>query len=129
MIGEHSNFQKTALRVSRPPIFAKPIVVSSDQVRFIVAEQLQSISIEADIVLEPSRRDSAAAVAAATVLAARHNPEQIILVLAADHVIYDGDAFVAACEQAIKPSHLGFIITLGVKPTRPFLMGIPDKGT
>ena len=57
-----STFQATAKRVSGPA-FGKPIVVTNNDFRFVCGEQLAALGIEADIVLEPMRRDSAPAVA------------------------------------------------------------------
>ncbi|HEX4768311.1 MAG TPA: mannose-1-phosphate guanylyltransferase/mannose-6-phosphate isomerase [Lichenihabitans sp.] len=113
-----SSFQMTARRLAAPG-FGRILVIASSDVRFIVAEQLQSIGITADVVLEPARRDSAAAVAAATCLARRRNPEAIVAVVAADHLIEDADAFAQACAAAAAGARAGFIMTLGVRPTAP----------
>src|SRR5437764_13956505 len=68
LIGERSTFQQTLERVADPTLFARPIVITSADFRFIVAEQLRELGIEADIVLEPMRRDSGPAVAVAAAL-------------------------------------------------------------
>ncbi len=119
LLGEHSTFQTAVQRVTAPHIFLRPTIVSSNDVRFIVAEQLAQIGAEADIILEPIQRDSAAAIAVAACHAARHDPETIVLVIAADHVIDDPAAFVASCESAIEPARQGHIMTLGVVPQYP----------
>src|SRR2546423_367726 len=62
LIGNGSTFQQTLQRVSDPAIFGRPIVITYTDFRFIVAEQLRELGIEADIVLEPARRDSGPAV-------------------------------------------------------------------
>ena len=113
-----SNFQATARRFG-DPVFASPLILASSDVRFIAAEQLHEIDLRAEIVLEPMRRDSAAAVAVATCLAQRQNPEAIVLVVAADHLISDTEAFVAACRSAAVGARKGYIMTLGVTPTAP----------
>src|SRR5207302_10391111 len=84
LVGDRSMFQQTLERVA-DPMFARPIVITNTDFRFIVAEQLRELGIEAEIVLEPARRDSGPAVAVAAVLAARRDPAAIALVLAADH--------------------------------------------
>ena len=66
----------------------------------MVAEQLRECGIEADIVLEPMRRDSGPAVAVAAVLAAERDRDALVLVLAADHVIRKPEAFREACRRA-----------------------------
>src|SRR4051812_21367552 len=74
LIGDRSPFQEAVLRVADESTFQSPIVVAGNDVRFIVAEQLAQLGVSAQIVLEPARRDSAAAVAVATLLAARRDP-------------------------------------------------------
>jgi len=119
LLDEFSTFQMAVRRVTAPHIFLRPIIVSSDGSRFIVAEQLAQIGAEADIILEPVQRDSAAAMAVAACRAARHDRETIVLVVAADHVIDDPAAFVASCEAAFGPARQGHIMTLGVVPQYP----------
>src|SRR5262249_25398825 len=63
LFGETSTFQETIRRVSDPAFFARPIVITNADYRFLVAEQLDEIGVEADVLLEPVRRDSGAAVA------------------------------------------------------------------
>src|ERR1700752_3012743 len=58
LFGELSTFQETIRRVSVPGLFGRPIIVTNNQYRFLVAEQLADIGVEADIMLEPIRRDS-----------------------------------------------------------------------
>ena len=58
LLGPNSTFQETMTRVSDPACFGRPIVITNNQYRFVVAEQLAEIGIEADILLEPARRDS-----------------------------------------------------------------------
>ena len=99
LIGERSTFQQTLARVADPSLFARPIVITNADFRFIVAEQLREIGVEADIVLEPVRRDSGPAVAVAAALAARRDPQAVVLVLAADHVVRKPEEFVAACRS------------------------------
>jgi mannose-1-phosphate guanylyltransferase/mannose-6-phosphate isomerase len=85
--------------------------------RFIVAEQLAEIGVEADIILEPMRRDSAATVAAATAYAAKTYPEAVVLIMAADHVINEPERFAEACRVAAEAAAKGYIMTLGFTPT------------
>ncbi len=87
--------------------------------RFIVAEQLAAVGVEAEIALEPMRRDSAAAVAVAACLAERRGPGTVALVVAADHFISDMDAFASACVAAAQGARAGYVMTLGVAPTAP----------
>ncbi len=118
LLEDLSNFQVTAKRFAHAA-FAKPLVVAGNDVRFIVAEQLAAVGVEAEIALEPMRRDSAAAVAVAALLAERRGPGTVALVVAADHLISDMDAFVASCVDAAAGAREGYVMTLGVTPTAP----------
>src|SRR5688500_10538032 len=82
-----STFQLTARRLSSSPLFARMIVIAGHDVRFLVAEQLQSLWLEADIVVEPAQRDTAPAIAAGTVMASRGDANANVLVVPADHVM------------------------------------------
>ena len=113
-----SSFQLTVKRVAGDG-FQHPLILSAAETRFLIAEQLHEIGVEADIVLEPMRRDSAAAVAAAAVFANRQSPETICCVLAADHIIDPVDVFIESCRQAAAVAAKGYIMTLGVEPTAP----------
>src|ERR1700704_6120989 len=93
LVGETSTFQQLLERIAAPDLFTRPIVITSADFRFVVAEQLRECGVEADIVLEPARRDSGLAVAVAAVIAAARDPQSILLVLAADHVIARPDQF------------------------------------
>src|SRR3712207_3674502 len=91
LMGERSTFQAARGRVTAPELFLEPVVITHQDARLPVAEQLAQIGLTADIVLEPQRRDSAAAVAVAAVWAAKRHPHAVVLVLAADHVIPDDE--------------------------------------
>jgi mannose-1-phosphate guanylyltransferase / mannose-6-phosphate isomerase len=119
LFGTQSTFQDTIQRVSDPALFARPIIVTNAQYRFMVAEQLAEIGVEADILLEPVRRDSGPAIAAGAAYAAKHNDNPIIVALAADHVISDSVAFAKACALAAQAAGADRIVTFGVHPTRP----------
>jgi mannose-1-phosphate guanylyltransferase/mannose-6-phosphate isomerase len=119
LFGRYSTFQETVHRVCDPSLFAAPIVVTNGQYRFLVAEQLAEIGVAADILLEPSRRDSAAAIAAGSGFAKQRGGNPVILALAADHVVADTESFRASCRGARDAAHRGYIVTFGVKPDRP----------
>ncbi|TRL24683.1 mannose-1-phosphate guanylyltransferase/mannose-6-phosphate isomerase, partial [Methylosinus sporium] len=118
LVGERSTFQ-TAIATLADEAFDRPVVISNADYRFLVTDQLAAIGAAADIVLEPMRRDSAAAVAVAAGIAARRSPQQIVVVLAADHVVRDPQGLVALCKKAAAAAADGLIVTLGVKPDNP----------
>ena len=119
LLGSRSTFQDTILRVSDAAVFARPIVITNVQYRFIVKEQLSEIGIDADILLEPLRRDSGPAIAAGAAFGEKRDGNPVMMALAADHMVADGAAFVAACLDAAKAAQDGHIVTFGVKPDRP----------
>src|ERR1700738_617393 len=119
LFGPRSTFQDTLLRVSDPTLFERPIVITNTAYRFMVLEQLAEIGLEADVLLEPMRRDSGPAIAAGAAFAQIRSSEAVVLALAADHVVRDTNAFVAACRQGLAAAEAGNIVTFGVKPPRP----------
>jgi mannose-1-phosphate guanylyltransferase/mannose-6-phosphate isomerase len=119
IVEDRSTFQQVIDRISDGELFERPIVITHSDFRFVVAEQVRECGIEADIVLEPVRRDSAMAVAVAAALAHRRTPEASVLVLAADHVIRNLDAFKKACREAAVAAAEGLIVTFGINPTSP----------
>src|SRR5262249_57229695 len=56
LVGQGTTFQQVLERISDPELFARAIVLTSSDFRFVVAEQLRERGIEADIVLQPMRR-------------------------------------------------------------------------
>ena len=119
LFGAHSTFQDTMHRVSDRRLFGRPIIVTNTQYRFLVAEQLAEIGVEADILLEPVRRDSGPAIAAGAAFAAKRDDDPIVVALAADHVISDPAAFAKVCRLAADAAGADRIVTFGVRPTRP----------
>src|SRR5262245_33298395 len=117
IVGSTSTFQQVLTRVNHAELFARPIVITNADFRFVVAEQLREAGIEADIVLEPMSRDSGPAVAVSAVLAAERDRDALVLVLAADHVVRKPDEFRAACSHAATAAAEGRIVTFGIEPT------------
>lgn len=113
-----STFQATLSRVTGEG-FDRPVVVTSNDFRFIVAEQMRALGVSGDIVLEPERRDSAAAIAVGALLISRRDEKALCLALAADHVIADGEAFRRDCRRAADLAMDGPIMTFGIVPTEP----------
>jgi mannose-1-phosphate guanylyltransferase/mannose-6-phosphate isomerase len=118
LVTGRSMLQDTALRAAGAG-FAPPLVVCSEGHRFIVAEQLAQAGIEeARIVLEPSGRNSAPAIAAAAVLN-EATPDAVLWIMAADAAIGDTAALHAALAAAAAAARQGRIATFGIRPTRP----------
>jgi len=118
LLGVRSTFQDTVLRLD-PEIFDAPVIITNHDYRFLVQEQLAQIEVEGQIVLEPERRDSAAAVAVACEIAAARADDAIVAIFAADHDVRDVKTFMQLCRKAAEAADLGYIVTLGIKPTSP----------
>ena len=119
LMGSLSTFQQTLMRTRDPDVYGRPVVITNAAYRFLVAEQIAKLGVEADIVLEPSRRDSGPAVAAAAAFVAKRNGNATICVLAADHVVDDVADFTAACQAAARAAEQGYLVTFGIRPDRP----------
>lgn len=118
LVGSDSLFQATVRRVAGAG-YGAPIVITGADYRFLVAEQMRALGIDGDIVLEPLRRDSCAAIAAAAEIALRRDPAALVLVLAADHAIPDAASFRAHVERGRVAAEAGRIVTFGIRPDRP----------
>jgi len=84
-----------------------------------VCEHLSDAGMNADVLIEPQGRDSAAAMAAAAAFVAASDPSAIMVVLSADHYVRDVAGFDATIEMAVRGARAGSIVTLGIAPTRP----------
>ncbi|WP_022950586.1 mannose-1-phosphate guanylyltransferase/mannose-6-phosphate isomerase [Leucothrix mucor] len=116
-IGEDTLLQSTLLRL---PVGLEPIIVCNEQHRFIVAEQLLEKNIKhKGILLEPVGRNTAPAVAIAAMHAMETSPDELLLVLAADHAIENEGAFHKALDSAVKSAEAGNLVTFGVTATSP----------
>jgi mannose-1-phosphate guanylyltransferase/mannose-6-phosphate isomerase len=118
LVGNRSTYQETLLRV-QDPMFAAPIVITGPNFHFFARRQAEEIGIEATVVIEPLRRDSGAAIAAATEVARLRDPDAVVLALAADHIILDVADFRATCLAGREAAEAGRIVTFGIKPTEP----------
>ncbi|TKB48194.1 mannose-1-phosphate guanylyltransferase/mannose-6-phosphate isomerase [Ferrimonas sediminicola] len=94
-----------------------PTVICNEEHRFIVAEQLRAIGRVGQILLEPVGRNTAPALALAALLQQQEDP--LLMVLAADHVITDTEAFTRAVEAATPLAEAGALVTFGVVPDSP----------
>jgi len=120
LAGKGTLFQQTLARTRQLPDVAAPIVVASDDHRFLAADQLLASGIDnATIVLEPLARNTAPAIALGALQALDRDPDAVLLVLPADHLIGDTAAFVQAVTQALPLAAQGWLATFGIRPDRP----------
>jgi mannose-1-phosphate guanylyltransferase/mannose-6-phosphate isomerase len=119
LAGNETLFQQTARRAAALRDVGAPIVVASDDHRFLAAEQLQELRItDASILLEPVARNTAPAIAVGALQAMARDPEAMILVLPADHLIGDDVSFADAVAKALPLADEGRLVTFGIRPDR-----------
>lgn len=119
LTGDDSLFVATAKRL-RTLGYDDPLVVTGDAYRFVVREQLHDAGIPpAAILIEPEGRNTAPAILAAALQAARTDPEAMLLVAPSDHLIHDEDEFGAAVARGVEAAQGGALVTFGITPARP----------
>ncbi|MDD1605867.1 MAG: mannose-1-phosphate guanylyltransferase/mannose-6-phosphate isomerase [Methylococcaceae bacterium] len=117
LVSEHTLLQDTLLRLSGIADLQAPLAVCNEDHRFMMAEQLREINAKpAAIILEPVGKNTAPAVAMAALTASE---DDILLVLPADHVITNIEAFHHAIAHARVLAEQGFLVTFGIVPTEP----------
>jgi len=119
LVGETSCFQQAALRLRQIEGAAPPVIVTGAAHELMVRRQLEELSIDATIILEPEGRDSGPAVLAAAVLLANTSPDCVAIMQPADHYIPDVEKFQYAATLASTAADAGFIVTFGITPTSP----------
>ena len=121
LIGSHTMLQTTANRLDGLDC-TNPYVICNEQYRFIVAEQLRKIDrlTSKNIILEPVGRNTAPAIALAALLMSKSDKsaDDLMLVLAADHVIHDEEKFCNAVRSAIPYAADGKLVTFGIIPDK-----------
>ena len=121
---EETLFQACAKRLKHADnglSFAPPMTVTNSDFRFIVTEQLQAAGIDpGPVLIEPEGRNTAPAVLAAALQAARNDPDAVLLVAPSDHVIDDVPAFHAALAEGLAAIRADDgLVTFGITPDRP----------
>jgi mannose-1-phosphate guanylyltransferase/mannose-6-phosphate isomerase len=97
-----------------------PIVISNNEHRFLVAEQLNQLGVRPAVqILEPIGRNTAPAVAVAALHVCGEDPDGLLAVLPSDHVIANAIAFREAVLTAARLAERDFLVTFGVRPTQP----------
>ena len=105
------------------------MVVTGDIHAEAVQHQLPKLD-DSHVILEPSPRDSTAAIALAAAVLEKREPGVIIGSFAADHVILDQSKFEAAIREGVEVAAAGKIVTIGLRPTEPSVaFGYIRKGS
>ena len=119
ILGENSLFQSCASRLSGTG-YCDPIVVTNNDFRFIVTEQLSEAGINpGGVLIEPEGRNTGPAILASAVWIAKDNPDALMLVAPSDHVVPDAEAFRAAVSAGVPAAEAGQLVTFGIKPDHP----------
>jgi mannose-1-phosphate guanylyltransferase/mannose-6-phosphate isomerase len=120
LTSRYSMLQETALRLAGISGARKPLVVCNEAHRFTVAEQLRALGTEASaILLEPTGRNTAPAVALAALKALELDADATIVIAPADHVIRDARAFQQAADVAVRLAAEGKLVTFGIVAHAP----------
>jgi len=118
LVDQESLLQVTLKRL-RSVAKHSPTLICNKEHRFLVAEQLQHLAIKTDILLEPTPRNTAPAIAIGALHLLQQDTEAILLVTPADHWIADNKHFTKIVNLAAEYAKQGHIVTFGTKPTRP----------
>jgi len=131
LLTERTLLQEAELRVADAKQFAASLVISNDEHRFIVAEQLRLAGVTpAAIILEPLGRNTAPACCVAALSLAATAPDALMLVMPSDHAITDATAFKAAVQRAADAARTGKLVTFGIAANRPETgYGYIERGT
>jgi mannose-1-phosphate guanylyltransferase/mannose-6-phosphate isomerase len=123
--GNHTMLQATALRLdgmqlADHDVLAAPLLVGNEEYRFLIAEQLRQVGVEhPTLILEPCGRNTAPALTLAALAAQMEELDPVLVIMPADHVIQDEDAFRRVVMQGARLAEQGKLVTFGIKPTAP----------
>ncbi|WP_192576103.1 mannose-1-phosphate guanylyltransferase/mannose-6-phosphate isomerase [Candidatus Phycosocius bacilliformis] len=122
LLGKSTMFGQTLQRVGRQEAiaFGDPIVICSLNHLASVREELQREHVpDATIILEPCPRNTAPALSVTALIQAERDPDSLLLVMPADHIIDYPDRLYQACLDACQAAEAGHIVTFGIPPTAP----------
>jgi len=115
-----SMVQETVQRLAGLTDLGQPLIVCKNEHRFLIAEQMRDIGVEPlGIFLEPVGRNTAPAAAVAALTLLKRDPDAVMLLLPADHLIRDVAAFHAAIREGLDAVAAGFLVTFGIVPDAP----------
>lgn len=120
LMATQTMLQATLARAANIPGVAPAILIANEEHRFLIREQLAACGyVPASIYLEPAGRNTAAAIALAALHLAQTDPDAVMLVLPADHVIDDTALFNLAVHDALAAALAGHLVTFGIVPNAP----------
>ena len=117
---EYSFLQRTQMRLKGIKNLEDPIIISNENQRFIVAEQMRAIKVKPKcIILEPFGRNTAPAIAVAALKSLQNSSDPVLLILSSDHEIKDSKTFRNIIKYGLEDAKEGNLLTLGTIPTYP----------
>lgn len=120
LASEFSMLQETVQRLQGVADIGAPLIVCNNDHRFLIAEQMRQIEVRpAAIVLEPVGRNTAPAAAVAAMQLVEQDPEAVMLLLPADHLISDVAAFHQAIKQGMQAVNQKNLVCFGIVPHAP----------
>jgi len=120
LVGQRTMLQATVERAAALPQSQPPLLICNQEHRFLIREQCLALGqMPAAIYLEPAGRNTAPAIALAALHLAEGDPDALMLVLPADHVIDDQAAFASAVHTATQAAQAGYLVTFGIQPQGP----------
>ncbi len=122
LTGEFSLLQATVQRVATLENAAAPLIVVGEEHRFLTKSQVEALHLKSDfhILLEPSGKNTAPAICgAASYVINQGRGDDVLLVLPADHLIVNTEAFAQAVREAAGLARQGLIVTFGIMPDHP----------
>jgi len=118
-LGTGTLFGNTLRRVAGLKGLGKPIILCNEEQRFFAAGILHELGVKAEVILEPTARNTAPAIALAALSASEDGEDPLLLVLPSDHTIEPAEAFHQAVDHAALAIGAEMLVTFGVTPTRP----------
>ena len=116
LAGDRSLIQDTALRTQGQG-FAPPLIICNTEHRFLIAEQMREAGISPEaIVLEPVGRNTAPAAGIAALMIAAVDPEALMLLMPADHIVANRASFLNAVDRAAEAARENYLVTFGITP-------------
>ena len=120
LVSDKTLLQETACRLDDIPDLGDAVYVCNEEHRFLLAEQVAQIGkTPATIILEPEGRNTAPALTLAALYLVKQDPDAMMVVMPADHVMTEPQQFVAAVEQGSDNAEQGALVTFGIIPESP----------
>ena len=120
LVSEKTLLQETANRLDGIEGLGDAVYVCNEEHRFLVAEQVAELGKKpATIILEPEGRNTAPALTLAALYLVKQDPDAMMVVMPADHVMTEPQQFVAAVKQGGVNAEQGALVTFGIVPESP----------